>query len=136
MSLGVGSDKDGWVVSQRRVLRVTGEDAVGSSDAERFRDDADVVDSMESDLCRLRPSAEGRRGDWEGAEEFEGICMVKEGVSGHRKDSSTPWAIPIFPRSSTRELAQNSSLPTHRRPSWVGTPLLYYRSPSHLGLDS
>lgn len=62
MSLGVGSDKEGWVVSQRRVLRVTGEDAVGSSDAERFRDDADVVDSMERDLCRLRASVEGKRG--------------------------------------------------------------------------
>lgn len=94
MSLGVGSDEEGWVVSQRRVLRVTGEDAVGSSDAERFRDDADVVDSMESDLCRLRPSAEGRRGGWEGAEEFVEICMVKEGVNGHRE----PWAgNPYFP---------------------------------------
>jgi hypothetical protein len=61
MSLDVGSDKGG-VVSQRRVLRVTGDDAVGSSDAERFRDDAEVADSMERDLCRLRPSAEGRRG--------------------------------------------------------------------------
>ncbi len=61
MSLEMGSDKGG-VVSQRRVLRVTGDDAVGSSDAERFRDDAEVVDSMERDLCRLRPSAEGRRG--------------------------------------------------------------------------
>jgi hypothetical protein len=50
MSLGVGSDKEGGVVSVRRVLRVTGEDAVGSSDAERFREDAEVVDSIESDL--------------------------------------------------------------------------------------
>jgi hypothetical protein len=48
MSLEVGSDKGG-VVSQRRVLRVTG-------------DDAKVVDSMERDLCCLQPSAEGRRG--------------------------------------------------------------------------
>ena len=63
MSLGEGSDREGGVGSARRVLRVTGEDAVGSSDAERFRDEAEVVDSMESDLCRLRPSTAGRRGD-------------------------------------------------------------------------
>jgi hypothetical protein len=95
MSLGVGSDKEGGVVSQRRVLRVTGDDAVGSSDADRFRDDADVVDSMESDLCRLRPSVEGRRGCWEGAEELVEICMVKEGVDDHPRHSSRPWASPL-----------------------------------------
>ena len=49
-------------MSQRRVLRVTGDDAVRSSDAERFRDDAEADDSMERDLCRLRPSAEGKKG--------------------------------------------------------------------------
>ena len=64
-------------MSQRRVLRVTGDDAVGSSDAERFRDDADVVDSMERDLCRLRPSAEDKRVGWDGVEEVGEICMVK-----------------------------------------------------------
>ena len=101
MSLGVGSDKEGGVVSQRRVLRVTGDDAVGSSDAERFRDDADVVDSMESDLCRLRPSVEGRKGSWEGAGELDEICMVKEGGNGHPSHSSRPWAISAFPRSSS-----------------------------------
>lgn len=59
MSLGVGSDKE-VVVSSRRVVRVTGDDAVGSSDAERFREDADVVDSMEGDLYRFRPSPEDK----------------------------------------------------------------------------
>lgn len=78
MSLEVGSDKEGGVVS-RRVLRVTGEDAVGSSDAERFLEDAEVVDSMESDLCRLRASTEGRRGGWEVAEEVDEDCMAKKG---------------------------------------------------------
>jgi hypothetical protein len=77
MSLGVGSDKEGGVGSARRVLRVTGEDAVGSSDAERFREDADVVDSMESDLCRFRPSVEGRRVGWGGAEELDEFCIAK-----------------------------------------------------------
>lgn len=77
MSLGVGSDKEGGVVSARRVLRVMGDDAVGSSDAERFREDADVVDSMESDLCRLRPSVEGRRVGWGGAEELDEFCIAK-----------------------------------------------------------
>jgi hypothetical protein len=48
MLLEVGSDKGG-VVSQRCVLHVTG-------------DDAEVVDSMERDLCCLQPSAKGRRG--------------------------------------------------------------------------
>lgn len=76
MSLEVGSDKEEGVVS-RRVLRVTGEDAVGSSDAERFLEDAEVVDSMESDLCRLRASTEGRRGGWEGAEEVDEFCIAK-----------------------------------------------------------
>lgn len=79
MSLDVGSDKEGGIVSQRRVLRVTGDDAVGSSDADRFRDDADVVDSMESDLCRLRPSVEGKKGCREGAEELVEVCIVREG---------------------------------------------------------
>ena len=78
MSLEVGSDKEEGVVS-RRVLRVTGEDAVGSSDAERFLEDAEVVDSMECDLCRLRASTEGRRGGWEGAEEVDEFCMAKSG---------------------------------------------------------
>jgi len=68
--------KEGGVAS-RRVLRVTGEDAVGSSDAERFLEDPDVVDSMECDLCRLRASTEGRRGDWEGAEEVDEFCISK-----------------------------------------------------------
>jgi hypothetical protein len=76
MSLEVGSDKEGGVVS-RRVLRVTGEDAVGSSDAERFLEDAEVVDSVESDLCRLRASTEGRREGWGDAEEVEEDCMAK-----------------------------------------------------------
>jgi len=77
MSLEVGSDKEGGVVSPRRVLRVTGEDAVGSSEAERLREDAEVVDSMECDLYRLRPSTEGRRVDWESADEFVEICMAR-----------------------------------------------------------
>ena len=107
MSLEVGSDKGG-VVSQRRVLRVTGDDAVGSSDADRFRDDADVVDSMESDLCRLRPSVEERKGCWEGAGEFVEICMAKEGVSDNPRHSSRPWAITTFPRSSTAQYPDSS----------------------------
>ena len=53
MSLGVGSDNAGRIVSQRRMLHATGNDVVGSSDAEHFRDDAEVVDSMERDLCHL-----------------------------------------------------------------------------------
>src|SRR5713226_599266 len=78
MSLGVGSDNAGRIVSQRHVLCVMGNDVVGSSDAERFRDDAEVVDSMERDLCHLRPSAGGRRGGWVGVEEFVEVCMVAE----------------------------------------------------------
>jgi hypothetical protein len=78
MSLGVGSDKEG-AVSSRRVLRVTGEDAVGSSDAERFRDDADVDDSIESDLKRLRPSAVDKRVGCEGAEELDKFCIARRG---------------------------------------------------------
>ncbi len=62
MSLGVGLDNAGGIVSQRHVLCMTGDDVVGSSNAECFRDDAEVVDSMERDLCHLRPSAGGRRG--------------------------------------------------------------------------
>ena len=53
MSLGVGSDNAGGIVSQRCVLCMTGDDTVGSSNAERFRDDTEVVDSMERDLCHL-----------------------------------------------------------------------------------
>jgi hypothetical protein len=77
MSLEVGSDKEEGDGSPRRVLRVTGDDAVGSSEAERFREDADVVDSMESDLCRFRPSAEGGRVGWESEEGLGGFCMAK-----------------------------------------------------------
>lgn len=73
MSLGVGSDK-GEAVSSRRVLRVTGEDAVGSSDAERFRDDADVEDSIEGDLKRLRPSAVDKRV----GEELDEFCIASQ----------------------------------------------------------
>ena len=76
MSLGVGSDKEG-AVSSRRVLRVTGEDAVGSSDAERFREDADVDDSIESDLYRLRPSVVDKRVGFEGAVEFDKFCIAR-----------------------------------------------------------
>lgn len=78
MSLGVGSDKEG-AVSSRRVLRVTGEDAVGSSDAERFREDADVVDSIEGDLKRLRPSAVDKRVGCEDAEELDKFCIARRG---------------------------------------------------------
>ena len=77
MSLEVGSDKGVGIESPRRVLRVTGEDAVGSSEAERFREDADVVDSIESDLCRFRPSEEGGRVGWESAEELDEFCIAK-----------------------------------------------------------
>jgi hypothetical protein len=80
MSLEVGSDKEGGDGSARRVLRVTGDDAVGSSEAERFREDADVVDSIERDLCRFRPSAEGGRVGWESAEELDDVCIVKYSV--------------------------------------------------------
>jgi hypothetical protein len=65
------------VVSSRRVLRVTGEDAVGSSDAERFREDADVVDSIESDLNRFRASAGDKGVEWGSAEEFDKFCIVR-----------------------------------------------------------
>jgi len=51
--LGVGSDNAGRIVSQRHMLCATGDDAVGSSNAEHFWDDAEVVDSMERDLCHL-----------------------------------------------------------------------------------
>lgn len=78
MSLGVGSDKEG-AVSSRRVLRVTGEDAVGSSDAERFREDADVEDSIEGDLKRLRPSAVDKRVGCEDAEELDKFCIARRG---------------------------------------------------------
>jgi hypothetical protein len=81
MSAGAGSDEDGGFVSLRRVLRVTGEDAVGSSDAERFRDDAEVVDSIECDLCRFRPSTAGRRVGWGSAEAVDEICIARSGVS-------------------------------------------------------
>jgi hypothetical protein len=65
------------VVSSRRVQRVTGDDAVGSSDAERFREDAEVVDSIDRDLYRFRPST-GDKGVVCGiAEEFERFCIVK-----------------------------------------------------------
>src|SRR5258708_2408989 len=84
MSLGVGSDNAGGIVSQRHVLCATGDDAVGSSNAERFWDDAEVVDSMERDLCHLRPSAGGRRGGWVGIEEFVEVCMVVEELDALR----------------------------------------------------
>ena len=96
MSLGEGSDKEG-AVSSRRVLRVTGEDAVGSSDAERFREDADVDDSIESDLYRFLPSAVDKRVECEGAEELDIArrCLLSPsttfGLSG--RPSS------LFPRS-------------------------------------
>jgi hypothetical protein len=77
MSLEVGSDKEGGDGLARRVLRVTGEDAVGSSEAERFREDADVVDSIESDLCRFRPSTGGGKVGWESEEELEDVCIAK-----------------------------------------------------------
>ena len=101
MSLDVGSDKEDGIVSQRRVLRVTGDDAVGSSDADRFRDDADVVDSMESDLCRFRPSVGGKKGCREGAEELVEVCMVREGQRESKGQGihRRPWAITNFPRS-------------------------------------
>jgi hypothetical protein len=79
MSLGAGSDKEG-AVSSRRVLRVMGEDAVGSSDAERFREDADVDDSIESDLYRLRPSAVDKSVEFEGDDGFVKFCIARRGV--------------------------------------------------------
>ena len=78
MSLEVGSEGGFVVVSSRRVLRVTGEDAVGSSDAERFLEDADVVDSIERDLKRFRASTGEKGVDWGSAEEFVKFCIVKE----------------------------------------------------------
>jgi hypothetical protein len=120
MSLGVGSDNAGGIVSQRRVLRATGDDAVGSSDAERFRDDAEVVDSMERDLCRLRPSAGGRRGGWVGVEEFVEVCMVKRAVKDDflacKRFITPPRANPYFSHDTFLQFIANSS----NRPSPMG----------------
>jgi hypothetical protein len=79
MSLEVGSEEEGRavVVSSRRVQRVTGEDAVGSSDAERFREDAEVVDSIDRDLYRFRPSTGDKGIGCASAEEFDKFCIVK-----------------------------------------------------------
>ena len=118
MSLEVGSDKGG-VVSQRRVLRVTGDDAVGSSDAERFRDDAEVVDSIERDLCRLRPSAgaeevteRAQRSWWE----FAWSSRLLKMVFGRPKHRADPYFPTIIFSTITIYHVDGSSSPTHRLP--------------------
>lgn len=81
MSLGVGSDKEGGV-SSRRVLRVMGEDAVGSSDAERLREETEVDDSIEGDLYRLRPSALDKSVGCDAPVELVKFCIARRGNAG------------------------------------------------------